>query len=114
MCQRLSRHGPVRVVREALAYQLYALAPPAPISYLLHWRFLRQRDLRGWLLGILPYLAITSLVYLRLTTPTELRHARNEMLLPELGHLQLPDWQAVARDIIQTIREFLVIALPIL
>tara|TARA_Y100000766_G_scaffold230355_1_gene204139 strand:+ start:843 stop:2555 length:1713 start_codon:yes stop_codon:yes gene_type:complete len=66
--------------------------------------------LAAWYLAIL---AITSLVYLRLTTPTELRHARNEMLLPELGHLQLPDWQAVARDIIQTIREFLVIALPI-
>ena len=66
--------------------------------------------LAAWYLAIL---AITSLVYLRLTTPTELRHARNEMLLPELGHLQLPDWQAVARDVIQTIREFLVIALPI-
>ena len=66
--------------------------------------------LAAWYLAIL---AITSLVYLRLTTPTGLRHARNEMLLPELGHLQLPDWQAVARDIIQTIREFLVIALPI-
>ena len=66
--------------------------------------------LAAWYLAIL---AITSLVYLRLTTPNELRHARNEMLLSELGHLQLPDWQAVARDIIQTIREFLVIALPI-
>ncbi len=66
--------------------------------------------LAAWYLAIL---TITSLVYLRLTTPTELRHAKNKMLLPELGHLQLPDWQAVARDIIQTIREFLVIALPI-
>ena len=66
--------------------------------------------LAAWYLIIL---AVTSLVYLRLTTPNELRNARNEMLLSELGHLQLPDWQAVARDIIQTIREFLVIALPI-
>ena len=66
--------------------------------------------LAAWYLSIL---AITSLVYLRLTTPNELRHARNEMLLSELGHLQLPDWQMVTRDIIQTIREFLVIALPI-
>ena len=66
--------------------------------------------LAAWYLAIL---AITSLIYLRLTSPTELRHARNEMLLPESGHLQLPDWQVVARDIIETIREFLVIALPI-
>ena len=66
--------------------------------------------LAAWYLAIL---AITSLVYLRLTAPNELRHARNEMLLSELGQLQLPDWQMVNRDIIQTIREFLVIALPI-
>ena len=66
--------------------------------------------LAAWYLAIL---AITSLVYLRLTTPNELRHARTEMLLSELGQLQLPDWQMVTRDIIQTIREFLVIALPI-
>ena len=66
--------------------------------------------LAAWYLAIL---AITSLIYLRLSMPTDLRHARIEMLMPEFGHLQLPDWQAVARDIIQTIREFLVIALPI-
>ena len=66
--------------------------------------------LAAWYLAIL---AITSLIYLLLTMPTELRYARNEMLLPELSPLQLPDWPAVTRDITQTIREFLVIALPI-
>ncbi|MEM9226929.1 MAG: nucleoside recognition domain-containing protein [Verrucomicrobiota bacterium] len=61
----------------------------------------------------LAVLALTTLVYLRLTTPAVLRRAQNKMMLPELGNLQVPDWRAVAREIVQSLRDFTMMALPI-
>lgn len=61
----------------------------------------------------LAVLAFTTLVYLRLTTPRAVRQAQNQMLLPALGHLRSPDWKSVVRDIVQSLREFAVMALPI-
>lgn len=58
-------------------------------------------------------LAITSLIYLRMTTHTTLRQAQNKMLLPELGNLRSPDLKSVFRDIFQSLREFTLMALPI-
>lgn len=61
----------------------------------------------------LAVLAVTTLVYLRLTTPKLLRHAQNKMLLPALGNLRRPDWRSVLRESLQSLRDFAVMALPI-
>lgn len=61
----------------------------------------------------LALLAATTLIYLRLTTPTALRLAQNTILLPALGHLRPPHWGSVFREIIQSLRDFLVMAFPI-
>jgi len=61
----------------------------------------------------LAVLGITTLVYLRLTTPKVLRQAQNKMLLPALGNLRSPDWKAVLRESLQSLRDFAVMALPI-
>lgn len=61
----------------------------------------------------LAVLAFTTLVYLRLTTPPQLRQAQNKMLLPALGNLRSPDWGGVFRETIQSLRDFAVMALPI-
>ena len=58
-------------------------------------------------------LAITTLVYLRLTTGNAARQAQNDMLLPELGHLRAPDWRSVLRESIQSLRDFTMMALPV-
>ena len=61
----------------------------------------------------LAVLAITTLVYLRITTPEALRRAQNKMLLPALGNLHPPDWKAVLRETLQSLRDFALMALPI-
>ncbi|MEM8550054.1 MAG: nucleoside recognition domain-containing protein [Verrucomicrobiota bacterium] len=61
----------------------------------------------------LAVLAFTTLVYLRLTTPAALRRAQNNMMLPALGNLQAPDWKAVVREVVQSLRDFTMMALPI-
>ena len=61
----------------------------------------------------LAVLAITTLGYLRLTTPPALRRAQNKILLPALGHLRPFHWRAVLREIVESLRDFAVMALPI-
>ncbi len=61
----------------------------------------------------LAVLAVTTLIYLRLTTPVALRRAQNKMLLPPLGNLRPPDWKAVGREAVQSLRDFAKMALPI-
>ncbi len=58
-------------------------------------------------------LAVTTLIYLRLTTPWAMRQAQNNMLQPALGHLRSPEWKAVLRESLQSLRDFAVMALPI-
>ncbi len=67
-----------------------------------------------WLSPVyLAVLALTTLLYLRLTTPRVLRQAQNKMLLPALGNLRVPDWKAVLRESVQSLRDFAMMALPI-
>lgn len=61
----------------------------------------------------LAVLAVTTLVYLRLTTPSVLRQAQNKVLIPALGNLRLPDWKAVLCESLQSLRDFANMALPI-
>jgi len=61
----------------------------------------------------LAVLAITTLTYLRLTTPSALREAQNRMLMPALGNLRAPHWKSALREVVQNLREFVVMALPV-
>lgn len=68
----------------------------------------------AWLGSIyLVVLAISTLIYLRLTTPLVLRRSQNKMLLPALGNLRPPDWRTILRECAQSLRDFAVTALPI-
>ncbi|MEM9444704.1 MAG: nucleoside recognition domain-containing protein [Verrucomicrobiota bacterium] len=61
----------------------------------------------------LAILALTTLLYLRLTKPSALLQAQSKILLPTLSHLRSPDWRAVFREAIQSLRDFALMALPI-
>ena len=67
-----------------------------------------------WLgLVYLVALAISSLFYLRWTTPRSLRNENNRLLLPPLGNLQGPNCRVIIREIRQSLDDFFGIALPI-
>ena len=58
-------------------------------------------------------LALTTLIYLRFTMPkTSLISQKRDPQLPT-GPLQLPDWATVFRESIQSMRDFLTMAIPI-
>jgi Fe2+ transport system protein B len=68
----------------------------------------------AWLsLVYLVTLAISSLLYLRWTTPRSLRNENNRSLLPPLGNLQSPNCGVIVREIQQSLGDFFGIALPI-
>ena len=68
----------------------------------------------AWLgLVYLVTLAISSLLYLRWTTPRSLRDENKRSLLPPLGNLQSPNYGVIFREIRQSLGDFFGIALPI-
>jgi len=68
----------------------------------------------AWLgMVYLGVLGVTSLIYLRFTTPKILRDASNRLLAPRLDDLRLPNFGNICREILGTIRSFFVVALPI-
>lgn len=68
----------------------------------------------AWLgLVYLVVLALSSLLYLRWTTPPSLRNGNKRLLLPPLGNLQRPKCGAIVREIRQSLGDFFGIALPI-
>jgi len=58
-------------------------------------------------------LAVTTLVYLRFTTPEALRLAKNQRLLPTDDSLQLPAMRSVVREVFADLRQFVAMAVPI-
>jgi ferrous iron transport protein B len=58
-------------------------------------------------------LGLTTLIYLRFTTPPALRQATNRLKLPECDRLHLPSWRGVWRETTGTLRQFVVLALPV-
>jgi len=103
-CSGCSRGACVSAISfgSACSYQLPAtLAVFAAAGYL-------------WLGPVyLAVLAVTTLAYLRLTTPPALRRPQNRILTPALGNFRLPDWKAVMRESLQSLRDFAVMAFPI-
>ena len=68
----------------------------------------------AWLgLVYLVILAISSLLYLRWTTPRSLRIENHRSPLPPLGNLQSPNCGVIVREIRQSLSDFFGIALPI-
>ena len=60
-------------------------------------------------------LALTTLIYVRLTTPKSLRIAQSKLPRPVLGvgTLRWPKWRAVLRESLRSLYDFICIAFPI-
>lgn len=67
----------------------------------------------GMALTYLAVLAVTTLIYLRFTTPKALRLASNSLLLPESDPLHRPSWRGVWREMAGTLKQFVVMAFPV-
>lgn len=61
----------------------------------------------------LAVLALTTLVYLRFTTPKVLRLASNRLLHSSPDSLRPPSWKAVWRETTNDLRQFIVMAFPV-
>ncbi|MGB0416005.1 MAG: nucleoside recognition domain-containing protein [Coraliomargarita sp.] len=61
----------------------------------------------------LAILGVTTLIYLRLTTPAALRQVQSWLQVPVSGRLRCPNWTAVLREALESLRDFTCIALPI-
>ncbi len=61
------------------------------------------------------FLALTTLIYVRLTTPKSLRIAQSKLPRPGLGvgTLRWPKWRAVLRESLRSLYNFICIAFPI-
>lgn len=58
-------------------------------------------------------LAVTTLIYLRFTTPKALRLASNALLLPETDPLHPPSWRGISREVVDNLHQFVVMAFPV-
>lgn len=68
----------------------------------------------AWLgVAYIGVLGLTSLIYLRFTTPQILRDANNRLLTPQRGALHAPNWGNICRETLGTLRSFFMAALPI-
>ncbi|TVP81276.1 MAG: ferrous iron transporter B [Puniceicoccaceae bacterium] len=67
-----------------------------------------------WLAPVyLLVLGVTTLIYLRLTTPKVLRDAQNRLLMPPREPLHRPQWRAIGRELGSGVTDFFRIAFPI-
>ena len=67
----------------------------------------------GMGLVYLTVLAVTTLIYLRFTTPKALRLASNTLLRPTSDSLTPPSWRYVWREMTGSLKQFVVMAFPI-
>ncbi len=70
-------------------------------------------DLAGLGIAYIAILAVTTLIYLRFTTPKALRLAGNALLLPEAGPLQAPSMRGMLREVLDNLRQFVTMAFPV-
>lgn len=61
----------------------------------------------------LAVLAVTTLIYLRFTTPKILRLASNAIVAPPVDSLIRPSWRAVWREVASSLKSFVIMAFPI-
>lgn len=61
----------------------------------------------------LAVLGITTLIYLRLTTPAAARQTQSKLKVPVSGNLRWPKWKTVSLETVDSLRDFIFMALPI-
>jgi len=61
----------------------------------------------------LAVLALTTLIYLRFTTPKVLRLATNNLVSPRSDSLSPPSWRSIWREVAGNLKQFIVMAFPI-
>ena len=64
-------------------------------------------------LAYIGVLAVTTLIYLRFNTPKLLRLANNQLLLPESDPIHAPSLRGVTREVVDNIRQFVIMAFPV-
>jgi len=67
----------------------------------------------GMGLVYLVVLALTTLIYLRFTTPKILRLASNAIVAPPPESLSVPSWRMVWREVLGNLKSFVVMAFPV-
>ena len=58
-------------------------------------------------------LALTTLIYLRFTTPKVLRFASNSLLTPPQNLLRPPSWQPMWHEVTGNLKQFVIMAFPV-
>jgi len=58
-------------------------------------------------------LGVTTLIYLRFTTPKSLRLAKGAQLSSEFVPLRAPSWQGVLQEVLGNLQQFVVMAVPV-
>ncbi|MDP0491031.1 MAG: nucleoside recognition domain-containing protein [Verrucomicrobiota bacterium JB023] len=67
----------------------------------------------GMGLAYLAVLTVTTLIYLRFTTPKVLRSAGNSLLITKPDPLTAPSWQSVWREVGSHLKQFVIMAFPV-
>ena len=103
-CHQCSRRACVSAISfgSACSYQL-----PATLAVFA------AAGMAGLGLVYLVVLAVTTLIYLRFTTPKALRLATNALLLPVTDSLRRPSGRGVIREIAGDLKQFVIMAFPI-
>lgn len=103
-CSSCSRGACVSAISfgSACSYQL-----PATLAVFV------AAGMEGLSLVYLVVLAVSTLIFLRFTTPKALRLANNALLLPDSDPLQKPSWRGVWREMAGTLKQFVVMAFPV-
>jgi len=109
-CSGCSRGTAISAVAfgSACSYQL-----PATLAVLAAAATSTGASATAMTLVFLSYLLITTLIYLRLTSPKEARNSLNVLMTPSRPFLQWPSAGALWRDSWGTIRQFFLQAMPI-
>ena len=103
-CHRCSREACVSAISfgAACSYQL-----PATLAVFA------AAGMGGMGIVYLAVLALTTLIYLRFTTPKILRLATNTIVAPLSNSLNLPSWRSVGREVSSNLQQFAAMALPV-
>lgn len=109
-CSRCSRGPAISAIAfgSACSYQL-----PSTLAVLSVVATANGTSAMALTCVFLAYLLVTTMVYLRLTAGAEARSAQNVLMTPSRTFMQWPTVSALWREARGTIRQFLVLAMPV-
>jgi ferrous iron transport protein B len=109
-CSGCSRGTAISAISfgSACSYQL-----PATLAVIATTAASSGGNVQMMTLAFLAYLLVTTLIYLRLTSPAAARSSLNVLMTPSRPFLQWPTFRALCRNAWETIRQFLLQAMPI-